>query len=514
MPGCFFEVVILSKSTQNKLTGGHVLARNTLLNFASQSAPMLVAILTIPILVKGLGIDRFGLLTLSWTVIGYFSLFDMGLGRALTQLLAQKLGAGEEQEIPSLVWTAIFLMLVLGLLGAIIVGLLSPWLVRDVLKIPEALRSETILTFYLLSLSMPIIISSAGFAGILEAQQRFGLVSIVRVLMGTFTFLGPLLVLPFSQNLPSVIVALIIGRTLALIILFLLCIHATPILRQAIALKWSEIRPLLRFGGWMTISNIISPIMVYLDRFLIGALVSMAAVAYYTTPYEVVTKLWIIPGALTGVLFPAFTASFVQDQRRTMVLFERGVKYIFLLLFPITLLIVSFAHETMDLWLDSGFARNSTIILQLLAIGVFINSLARIPYTLIQGIGRPDITAKLHLIELVVYLPLLWWATSVSGIKGTALAWVIRAAIDTLLLFGIAQRFFKYNPSTAMRTTWITGSAIIILSIFIFPMSIISRGTLLALALFIYLLVTWRLILSVEEKSLMLRQLKIAHNPQ
>jgi len=66
---------------------------------------MIVAVFCIPILIRGLGKERFGLLTLAWVLIGYAGLFDLGLGRALTQLVAQKLGAGEEREIPSLVWT-------------------------------------------------------------------------------------------------------------------------------------------------------------------------------------------------------------------------------------------------------------------------------------------------------------------------------------------------------------------------------------------------------------------------
>ena len=88
----------------------------------------------------------------------------------------------------------------------------------------------------------------------------------------------------------------------------------------------------------MTVSNIVSPLMVTLDRFLIGALVSVTAVAYYATPYEVITKLSLIPGALMGVMFPAFSTGFAKDRERTALLFSRSVKSLFLVLFPIMLL--------------------------------------------------------------------------------------------------------------------------------------------------------------------------------
>src|SRR6516164_4930865 len=91
------------------LTSGRLLAKNMVWNLLGSGAPMIVAVFCIPILIRGLGKNRFGVLTLAWSLIGYASLFDLGLGRALTQLVAQKLGAGEEREIPSLAWTSLLL---------------------------------------------------------------------------------------------------------------------------------------------------------------------------------------------------------------------------------------------------------------------------------------------------------------------------------------------------------------------------------------------------------------------
>src|SRR4030088_2206369 len=125
------------QSPQNRnlnLTAGRLLARNVIWNLIGNGAPMLVAVFSIPNLIQGLGKDRFGVLALAWAVIGYASLFDLGLGRALTQLVAKKLGAGEDREVPTLVWTSLILMLVLGLAGALAAVLLSPWMVHRALN--------------------------------------------------------------------------------------------------------------------------------------------------------------------------------------------------------------------------------------------------------------------------------------------------------------------------------------------------------------------------------------------
>src|SRR4051794_27268252 len=124
------------ESALHRLTSGRVLARNAAWSLVGQVAPMLVAVVAIPLLIGGLGRDRFGVLTLAWLVIGYFSLFDFGLGRALTKVVAERLGEDREGELPALVWTSLGLMMALGLAGALVVGLLSSWLVRGVIKVP------------------------------------------------------------------------------------------------------------------------------------------------------------------------------------------------------------------------------------------------------------------------------------------------------------------------------------------------------------------------------------------
>lgn len=495
-------------NTLNSITRGRLLTRNTALNLIGQGLPLLVAIFAIPLLIIGMGTDRFGVLTLAWMVIGYFSLFDLGLGRALTKLVAEKLGAGQEQEIPILVWTSLFLMLIAGLLGAIAVSLLSPWLVQSILKIPNAIQSETLHAFYVLALSIPVVISTAGLRGLLEAHQRFDLCNAVRIPMGMFTFLGPLLVLPFSKSLVPIVAVLLTGRLIALLVHLLFCLSVMPSLRRSIAIHRAVVWPLLSFGSWMTVTNIVSPLMVYLDRFLIGAFISMTAVAYYATPYEVVTKLWLIPGALVSVLFPAFSTSFVQDYNRTGILFRHGVKYLFLALFPLTLVIVTLAHEGLDIWLGAEFSHHSTRVLQWLAVGVFINSLAHVPFALLQGVGRPDLTAKLHLSELPFYLLAVWWLIQAYGIGGAAIAWVVRVAVDALILFAMAMRFLPGCTVIMRRMALTMVMALVTLGVATLPEGATMKGAFLFLTLLVFVLGAWFQILSPEERKVVQNRLK------
>jgi len=490
------------KGHNGHLTSGRLLVRNTVWNLIGNGAPMLVAVFSIPILIQGLGKERFGVLTLAWALIGYASLFDLGLGRALTQLVAKKLGAREDSEVPMLVWTSLILMLVLGLAGALVAVLLSPWLVHHALNVPEALQRETLRSFYLLGLSIPVVISTAGLRGVLEAHQRFELINALRIPMSVYSFASPLLVLPFSRSLFPVVAVLVAGRVMGCAAHLWLCLRVAPELRYQIAWHRPAVGPLLRFGGWMTVTNVVSPLMVTLDRFLIGALVSMTAVAYYATPYEVVTKLWLIPAALVPVMFPAFSASFEHNRSRTAVLYRRCVKYIFLALFPLVLLAVGLAQFGLTLWVGADFSQHSFRVLQWLAVGVLFNSLAQVPFALVQGVGRPDITAKLHMAELPFYLLVLWWLISSHGVEGAAIAWTVRVGVDALILFVMAKRSLPGTALVTGRAILVSVAALLSLSVAAIQHSLLAGVVSVLVAILGFAFVSWFFILSPEERTL------------
>jgi O-antigen/teichoic acid export membrane protein len=251
----------------------------------------------------------------------------------------------------------------------------------------------------------------------------------------------------------------------------------------------------------MTVSNILSPIFITMDRFLIGAMVSVAAVAYYATPYEAATKLCIIPTALASVLFPAFSVSSRTDTETAQLLFTRAVKVIYLALLPLSLIIIFFANDILEVWLGSEFAEESTLVLQLFGLGVFYNSLAHVPFAFIQGHGRPDITAKIHLLEFPLYIAMVLLAIKYYGIKGAAFVWAIRMILDAVLLFTFAGRIFTGARFNNMRSKVIATVTAIMLPLAFIPANLDLKVILAAIFLVLYLLITWFYILSHDERQ-------------
>jgi O-antigen/teichoic acid export membrane protein len=423
-----------------RLLSGRVLAANTVWTLAGFLLPALVGLAAMPAIIRGFGDERFGVLTLAWMVIGYFSLFDLGLGRAVTRRVSELLVSPDRSQVGQVLWTGWYLMLALGLAGAVVGALLVPILIDVAVPVSPALHGETVTSFYLLVLAVPVIVLSAGISGTLQAAQRFGLVNAVRIPSGLLTFLVPLVMLRFTTELPPTVAALIVVRVVVLAAYATMCFRTIDGVRSPARFDRNVARELLGFGGWLTVSNVISPVMQSFDRFFVSALVSVAAVTYYATPAEAVSKAYFIPSAVAAVLFPAFSAANAADRQRMGRLFRAGLRTVLLVQLPLALAVIWFAPDILRFWLGPAFELRSTGVMRWLMLGVLINSLAFLPFTLLQGLGRADLTGKLHLVELPLYLALLVPLIQRYGIDGAAVAWCLRVTADLAALFWLASR--------------------------------------------------------------------------
>jgi O-antigen/teichoic acid export membrane protein len=419
----------------------HKVTADAAWNLVGQVTPMVAAFFTIPPLIRGLGEERFGVLALAWIVIGYFSFLDLGLGRALTQVVAGRPDANRDDDLGEYIGSAILALLALGVMGGIALVATAPWLVEHVLNVPPALRSETIASFRLIGASIPLVTLTSAYRGLVEARRWFGPLNLVRIPLGLFTFVGPWLIVLFSRSLVAVIGVLLVGRVAGTMAHRWLARRAFAHVTVSWRLRPHILRRLLGVGGWMTVTNIVGPLMVNLDRFIIGSMMSLSAVSLYSTPYEVVTKLLVVGVALSAALFPVVSAARdLADVRELAALKRRAYLLILATLGPVVVVCILGAQWGLALWISPEFSAGSAGVLRILAVGVLLNALAMVPFTMIQGMGRPDWTAILHIVELPIYLGMLWMLIRVDGIRGAALAWTLRVAIDAVVLAFMGRR--------------------------------------------------------------------------
>ncbi len=416
-----------------------LIARNTALNLVGLAVPLAVGFVTIPMVVRALGNERFGILALVWVVFGYFGLFDLGLGRTTTRYVADCLGRNDSTKLPGYVWTTVALQTAIGIAAALISHLAAPFIVGRILNIPAGFEVETILTVRLVGWSLPIMFVSSSFRGVLEAAQRFDLVNAIKVPVNVLFYVVPLLGVAMGFALPGIVVLLVISRAAALLAWGAMALRVLPALSTRPVLRRDLVRPLFSFSGWLGLSSILWAVTTSIDRLIIGALITVEAVTFYSAPYEAINRIGVVPGSLSMVLFPAF--SFLDAGGRTEsteTLFARSTRFLLLSTGPVFIVLMFFAGDLLRLWLGPEFAAQSAFVVQVLSAGFLVNTIVAVPNNYLIGIGRVDVAPKYQVFELVVFATLTWLGAKLWGIKGVAVAQALRLAAFSVFLMAVS----------------------------------------------------------------------------
>lgn len=438
-------------------------------NILGQAIPMVVGLFMVPLLINQIGTELFGTLTLVWVFIGYFSLFDLGLGRAITYLTVEYSEKQEFSQARRVFWFSIRWMGIIGFVAALILSSASDWITQHWLTLSPQLQKDVALTIGILAFAIPLVAWQGALRGFLEAHFRFKVLNITQAISGIYTFVSPFLAWKIHSSLSSIVCLLFFGRLINVIYLwFYIFQHWSWIFKKEQKLEIIKVSSrIIQMSGWFTVSNIIGPIMVYFDRFILGSFIPMGELAYYTTPYEFVSRLSILPASLVRVLFPEFSK---PSQKNSIPnLYYSSLKVLSVLMAIPCGLIILFSREGLLLWLGEGFAQKSTLITQILTLGVYYNSLALIPFTLIQGMEKSKWTAQLHLTELPFYLLFLWVGIHYWGLTGAAVVWTIRIFFDEVALSFFAPRAANQIISQIKLKLGIYGMSIFIMGIALFP---------------------------------------------
>jgi len=409
--------------------GGRRLVSGALWNALGRGLPLLLALALTPVLVGQLGIERWGLFTLALALVGVFGMLDLGVGPALTRALSERIGAGVREGEGALVASALAALVGISAVFAALAWWGVRPLVESVLNVPPALVEEAVGAMRVLVAAAPLVVANAALWGVLAAHQRFRAANLVTIPVSVFYYLGPVLVLAVWNSLIGAMLALVACRAANTVSYALLVRPIVPGIRLS-AVRLAPVLPLLRFGGWMTFASALSQALAYADRFLIGALLTLSAVAFYATPLDLVMRFWILPVAVAQALLPALASSFRSLPAETVALLRKATLLIAAIVLPAAIILVAFAGPLLRLWLGAEFAAGGAGVLAMLGVGILFNCLAFAPGSLIEAVGRPDLIARFALAQALVFVPLSALLLLAAGIEGVAVAWALRALAD------------------------------------------------------------------------------------
>ncbi|WP_439106867.1 oligosaccharide flippase family protein [Congregibacter sp.] len=421
------------------------MGKNALFNAAGVVVPALCGVLAMPVLVQNMGLERVAIFALMLGFYGFSGFFDFGLSRALTQSVAAIDGfAQAKQKISAAVIKVFVASMLLSTLWALLFYLLADFLALGVFELNGSLASEASSAMRWFAISLPPLLLSGCATGLLEGLQLFGKVNLLKVPISVLMIVVPAVWSSFHPELDSVLAGMVGLRVVALVCWLLLVRNA---LRQILDYREvrassTETKSLWRFSAWLSISNLVGPIIAYSDRFFLAAVYPMQYVAYYTVPLDTLVRAMGVPSAAANAVFPAIARAGV-DSKETAALFK-GAIFVTACFWAVPLIVLSsILSIVLELWLGAAFRDNSLELTRWLVFGVMLNGFSHIPYALIHAAGRADVTARLHLLQLPLYFLMLWALASRFGAEGAAIAWSLRILIDAMMLYAFVFTHFK-----------------------------------------------------------------------
>ncbi|HJP61085.1 MAG TPA: oligosaccharide flippase family protein, partial [Gemmatimonadaceae bacterium] len=330
------DLALPPDGSRDRPASQHV-ARNSLFYFSSLAIPAVAAIFLVPVTVRALGPARFGLLALAWAVADGSGMFDLGLGRATVRFVADG-SVRSAQRVREVVLAGLFTQSTAGILAGIVLYSVAPLLVRHVFTISPALTEEAIAMFRVLAFHLPVILSIASLRAALEGAQRFDISASLRIPSSLASVIVPAIAASEGASLP-VILWILFGVRLTLAL-----VHLEAVRRVLLQRRWGTphgfqvLREMLGYSGWVAISTALGPALASFDRFVVGSVVGVTALGYYTGGAEAANRFLLIPATAFSAMLPALSATEAREGRaRVLVVTRAARRQLQALLFPLCL---------------------------------------------------------------------------------------------------------------------------------------------------------------------------------
>lgn len=474
-------------------------------SLASVGVTLVASLIATPFVLRGLGPEAYGVYTIVQVMIGYFAVADIGMGDASTRFAAAAFARGERQEEAAALWTSLMIEAIVALPLALAVVLFAKPIVVHILQLPPDLQKAA---------AAALAIAACGFlaknaATVFNTPQmvrlRFQSVAVINTVCGVLQIGLVPIVIWLGGGLVGAVAVVASANTLNLLLHFrqarvLLPEVTRPAPRRALA------RPMLRFGTALVVSAFVITLLTQTEKLFLARFDSARAVAYYSVAFTLATIVAIIPRAVKGALFPAFSQ---MDGSALDRLYSQANRHLTLVVAPIAVAMCLIAEPFLRIWAGAEYARHSLWPFYVLLGGNVVGATAHVPTVLLKGLGRADVIARIQILEVVPYLVAAALFTWRWGAIGAAAAFSLRMIFDAALLFRAASRYahLSISPSPRERIGIAGAGALLCAPLLLFALpgaSIPIRVAAAVATLIAYYSVAWTFVLTVRERSRLL----------
>ena len=411
------------------------LAKNAMLSGVSWLVPAACAVIAIPITVRGLGTDGYGVMALVAAVTGYLALMDLGLANGVIRYLSMFVAADNGTAIRGCMRTVLKWFAAAGVIGFSVMWMLSPWLVGHVLKVPADLAPQAIVAFRIGGATFGLGMLVSVLSLLPQAFLRYDLVATVGGLLAGASVAGPAVIVSLGYGLIPVMWFGAVLNGVACVAWGAFGLH---LIRSVPALgpDFSEFRgEFLRFSAVSAANRLASVISLQTSRMVVGIAGGTAMAAYYQVPLLVSSNVNGLINKMGTVLLP--TASYVVargDRDALVSLYERSSRLLFLLNSSVSGALIVFSGPLLAEWVGVRFAQAGAAALAILTLTQLINAASMPASNLNLALGLPRVNLFFSLASSAVSLATVYWLTVRYGVTGTAIAGLMGSLLVPIFL--------------------------------------------------------------------------------
>jgi O-antigen/teichoic acid export membrane protein len=402
--------------------------RNILANFVGKCWSAFIALAFIPLYIRLIGIEAYGLVGLFTALQMTLSVLDLGLSTTVNREVARlSLQPGTAQEIREVVRTLETVYWGLAVLIAAILIALAPAIASHWIH-AERLSSQTIQQAVLLmGLATALQFPTSFYAGGLLGLQRQVLYNGVAVTVVTLRAVGAVIVL---WRVSATIQAFLAWQA----VMSLLLTAATGWLLWAhLPAAWARPRfraPLLagvwHFAAGMTGLSILGVILTQLDKLILSRMLTLEQFGYYSLATVLASGLYLLASPVYTAAFPRFSQLASGGDAESMrQLYHKSCQLVAVTVLPTALIVAVFSRELLFAWTGSAETAAATHrVLSLLMLGTALNTLAITPQALQLAHGWTRLALVQNVMALVLLTPLIVWMAARYGAVGAAAVWI------------------------------------------------------------------------------------------
>jgi O-antigen/teichoic acid export membrane protein len=438
------------------------LPSNALHNLVALLLPVAASLAATPFIVHRLGDEQFGLYMLVLSVVALGGLIDLGVATASVKFVAESRARGDAAELSRLVNSLVTSRLPFALALVVAGYLTAPPICTRLLLVSSALLPEAVLLIRTTIATVAISLVGGTIAALPRAAHRYDLVSRASLAFGLAMTGVTVLLVWLGRGLREIAFAELALACSSLVVSGLQAKRTMPDWRFRPELDPGSLRRILVFGGYVSIGTLTGFLFAHANRILVGRTLGIAAVTYYSVPWNVSARVVQVVYSLAEVIAPLASALAAQKDVATLrSLYTRTARMMAVVAASAAVPLFVGAADLLWVWLGAAFADRSTVTLRILALAAVAQSLSAVPYMILNGAGRPVIAMLPTVAGASINIALAWLFGTRFGLSGFALAVWAGLVLQTALLMTALDRYLDVRPSTVRRLVWPAAASLV-----------------------------------------------------